>query len=132
MGWHDRNWLNIRIAVTHPRGSWERSAPALLTEEVAKLASWFEQVARGEARGDCRFVEPKLVFALATDAAGREVVRVYIEQRLRPMWAEAHESGTRDLWVDFPIDAAAFLAAALDLRRQLAIFPERSGDDSER
>ncbi|HYK11984.1 MAG TPA: hypothetical protein VEV39_14395 [Gemmatimonadales bacterium] len=76
MGWHDRNWLNIRIAVTHPRGSWERSAPALLTEEVAKLASWFEQV--------------------------------------------------------FPIDAAAFLAAALDLRRQLAIFPERSGDDSER
>lgn len=122
--WHDRNWLNIRIEVTHSRGRWRSTDPSLLTSEVADLATWFEDVAAGRMLDDERpFIEPNLHFDFSSG-----VLRVFFELESRPAWARADGAGMKDLWIDFPAADLDLQSAAADLRQQLALFPERGSD----
>jgi hypothetical protein len=122
--WHDRNWLNVRTRVVHPRGHWLSTAPTLLTSEVAQLADWLDAVAKGDVtEGDLPFTEPNLRFEVTGD-----VVRVYFELESRPSWAKVDGAPANDLWVEFPLAEINLGAAAEDLRGQLERYPVRPGD----
>jgi hypothetical protein len=122
--WHDRNWLQVRIEVVHPRGRWRSTDPTLLTSEVLELAHWLDSVAKGEVRQEDRpFTEPNLRFEVGSNA-----LRVYFELESRPSWAKADGASANDLWVEFPLAEIDLGAAAADLRRQLEQYPVRAGD----
>ncbi len=74
---YDSDWLNIRIRVEHPRGSWTSTDPSLLTDEVERLIDWLEAVADGQSVDvETSFLEPNLNFVLVE---GAKKVRVYFE-----------------------------------------------------
>ena len=122
--WHDRNWLNVRIDVVHPRGRWHSSEPSLLTSEVLELADWLELIAAGALSVDDRpFIEPNLRFEV-----GNRALRIYFELESRPNWARADGAGLNDLWIELPLNELDLRAAASDLRQQLERFPLRAGE----
>jgi hypothetical protein len=122
--WHDRNWLQVRIHVVHPRGSWRSTDPMLLTSEVLKLADWMDAVAKGEVTQDERpFTEPALRFEV-----GSHALRIYFELESRPSWAKSDVTPSNDLWVEFPLAEVDLSGAAADLRRQLEQYPVRASE----
>lgn len=123
---YDSNWLNVRIRVTHQRGTWTAHDPSLLTYEVAELASWLDAVA-GEAEHDveCSFLEPNLRFEVRAGDEGR-MLRVYFELELRPPWAASNIVGEDELFIELPADPEQLRSASTDLRAQLSRFPQRT------
>lgn len=121
---YDSNWLRVRAAVRHPRGSWTAHDPCLLTYEAARLAEWLEAVAVGAAAdAEVSFLEPSLAFALREGSQGRLVVRAYFQFEFRPPWAvDLHEAAV----LDVPADADTLHSAASALRVQLRAFPQRT------
>jgi len=122
---YDSNWLQVRVEVTHPRGSWNASDPALLTYEAASLAAWLEAVAAGSpAEPECSFLEPCVWFELRDGAGGGRVVRAYFQREFRPPWARGREDD--EAAVEVPADPATLRGAASALRAQLREFPQRT------
>ena len=143
----DGNWLNVRVRVTDPRGSWERSDPCLMTFEAAELAVWLEAVAveapminRSFSKESGRppegvplrlfdsaeFLEPNLRFELIARADNDAVIRVYFELELRPPWAPVSwEGGPEEAWMDFRVSPTDLKAAAKSLRVEVAGYPIR-------
>lgn len=123
---YDADWLNSRIAVRVPQGSWTSTDPSLLTWELASLIEWLESVAKGEpVDPEVSFTEPNLRFELH----GTEplLLRIYFELESRPGWAPADGAGMDDLWAEFPIDESELMAGAASLRKYLAWYPIRLG-----
>jgi hypothetical protein len=122
----DSNWLRIEGRVSHPRGRWIFQDPCLLTYEVSKLADWLEAVAREKStREEIDFIEPNLSFRILRSPEPA-VLRVYFELEARPRWAAAPYAGTKDLWVEVPVQEFHLRDAARSLRKELAIYPERA------
>jgi hypothetical protein len=122
---YDSNWLQVRVRVTHPRGSWTATDPALLTYEAAYLADWLEAVAAGAAADPgCSFMEPCVWFELRDGVDDGTVLRAYFQHELRPPWAcdlDADEAA-----LEVRTDPAALRRAAAALRMQLREYPQRT------
>jgi hypothetical protein len=123
----DSNWLNVRVRVQHPRGSWTAQDPCLLTHDVAELADWLEAAATGrEQDSELGFMEPNLAFQTGLDGRGSRFVRVYFDLELRPPWAPSDGVPVEEVFLDFPAEPAQLSAAARSLREQLARYPRRT------
>jgi hypothetical protein len=122
----DSNALLVAVRVVSPQGIWEVVDPCLTTWESARLASWLGAVAAGPDRLGRSLVEPNLS-VVASLAGGRLRLRVCFELESRPPWAPTVQGG-RDLCVDLDVARHEVVAAAADLRTDLARFPRR-GDD---
>ena len=121
---YDSNWLQVRVAVDHPRGLWTATDPCLLTYEAASLADWLDAVALGTAAdSELRFLEPCLWFELRDGTGGAPTVRVYFQYEFRPPWARDFED---DEVLDLPIEEGQFRRAAAALRLQLREYPQRA------
>jgi hypothetical protein len=120
---YDSNWLVVEgRAALHGR-EWAFREPCLLTYEVERLADWLEQLAVGKAvEGSEDFVEPNIAFSAASGAVGEHVLAVILDLEARASWAEKQET----LSLEFQLAPADLLAAAADLRGQLARFPQRA------
>jgi hypothetical protein len=122
---YDSNWLQVRAAVRHPRGSWTATDPCLLTYEAARLAEWLDAVAVGAAAdAELSFLEPCLGFELREGSGGACVLRVYFQYEFRPPWAVGLHDEAAVL--DVSADADALRGAASALRAQLRAFPQRT------
>jgi len=123
----DSNWLNVRVRVQHPRGTWTAQDPCMLTYDVPALADWLEAVAAGhEDDAEHGFLEPNLLFRVVTDASGNRFVRVFFELELRPTRAPFDGAPMEDLFLDFPAERMQLAAAAKSLRDQAARYPRRT------
>ena len=128
----DSNSLLVLVRVVSDRGAWEVVDPCLTTWEAERLAWWLAvaAVAAGSAgAGVTPLTEPNLA-ARATPAHGRPgrlLLRVRLELERRPPWAGG-AAGANRLEVEVEVGASQLLAAAADLRADLARFPRR-GDD---
>ena len=121
---YDSDWLNIKIDVSIPQGSWTSTDPSLLTWELAGLANWLEAIAVSKSvDNEESFMEPNLRFQLIS--AGQKKLRIYFELESRPSWASTDGAGINDLWAEFEIDAEALRKAAASLREDLKHFPTR-------
>lgn len=121
---YDSNWLNVRISVTHPLGSWSCTDPALLTYELSRLASWFVELSGGDrTRLEESFLEPNLTFEIVTGSV--EKLRVSFRLEFSPPWAGSTKSSSRP-YVEFPLDAIDLAAAGATLLEELARFPQRA------
>ena len=123
----DANWLVIegRVAPAD-EPAWKFRDPALLTWEVEGLCNWLEALASGQALEEGEdFLEPNLRFEVAARGADTITIRVYFELESRPPWFFADAAGMDDLWIDLRVDSDDLRAAAEDLRRDLAMFPQR-------
>ncbi len=119
---YDSDWLNIKIDVSIPMGSWTSTDPSLLTWEVADLAKWLESIAEGRSvDAEESFMEPNLRFELIE--AGQKKLRIYFELESKPSWAQEDDT----LWADFEVDADDLRKAATSLREDLMRFPTRVG-----
>ena len=117
---YDANWLDIEIAVTHPRGDWTVRDPSLLTFEVKELADWLGSLARGEqVEPILFFIEPNLGFEIDAGTS----LRVNFNAEARPPWAYDSQE---DVWVRFPLAEIDLNAASQALTEQLRHFPTRS------
>lgn len=128
--WHDANWLVIEVSARGPEGAWRFSDPALLTNEVARLADWLEAVGSGRRPVNQRmdFLEPVLAFELREPTS--RMFRILFELEGRPPWAEVREPERwAEAWVEFEPDASELRAAAAELRTMLGRFPERGRRD---
>lgn len=123
---YDSDWLNITIRVKHPRGSWTATDPSLMTEEVADLIGWLEDMADGKTvNPDEDFTEPNLHFQLSDTDANK--LRVYFDLECRPSWAKSTFKDEDELWVEFSVTPEILRNAAESLRLQLQKFPTRVG-----
>ena len=121
----DSNWLQVRVAVQHRRGSWTATDPCLLTYEVAGLADWLEALASGSAADpEQSFLEPCLRFEVQEGPRGQLVLQACFEHELRPPWAQDLEDENASLTLLTEPDVLR--AAAADLRGQLAKYPQRT------
>ena len=123
---YDSDWLNITIRVRHPRGSWTKTDPSLMTEEVQDLINWLEEIADGKTvNSDAYFTEPNLHFQLPNNSASK--LRVYFDLECRPSWAKSTFKDDDELWVEFSVTPEILIEAAKSLRLQLQKFPTRVG-----
>ena len=119
----DSNWLMIELLARHPRGSWRRTDPALLTWELVDLATWLEQVALNRGDHEVWFIEPCLsLSATRNEEAGSTHVRIHVSHEFAPPWAEADEGAD----LNFELTEAELGAAAASLREQVKRFPQRA------
>jgi hypothetical protein len=122
---YDSNWLQVRIEVTHPRGSWTATDPALLTYEAASLADWLEAVAgRGPAETEHSFLEPCLWFELREGPGGARVLCTHFQHEFRAPWARDLDDDESALAVS--ADPVALRDAPAALRAQLREYPQRT------
>lgn len=123
----DSNWLEIKLDVVSPQGSWSNTDPTLLTDELESLASWLEAIAAAQPHDpEISFLEPNLCFELRDEAADNLTLRVWFELESRPVWAPAKAADARDLWVDLEVPRRSTRRAASALRRHLQEFPPRA------
>jgi len=118
-GW-DSNWLRVYIGVKAGTGKRESADPALTTWELARVAAWFEGLARGEAPHgtEMTFTEPDLSFGLRNDAQDRiKQVRIGLNRN----WNL--ESGVT--FLDIDADMEELLRISRGLKEELGKFPER-------
>jgi hypothetical protein len=123
----DANWLVIegRVAPADER-AWEFRDPSLLTWEVEGLCNWLEVLALGQdVREGEDFLEPNLRFEVAKRDRDTITIRIYFELESRPPWFFADTASMDDLWIDLRVDSDDLRSAAEDLRRDLAMFPQR-------
>jgi hypothetical protein len=134
LGADDDDWLQVRVRVTTPCGSWEATDPSLETWDVAALADWLEDLAQGRLVRWKRleFTEPNLSFGVLHNAHGRVLLRAYFELELRPPWAERDYVGEPDLWVDLDVIPEDLATAAESLRHELNRFPVRGDEDGDK
>lgn len=104
---------------------WTVARPCMTVQEGDFLVRWLEEVNAGRQPKHLYFdfLEPALVFELADI----ELVRVFIQDALRPPWQPAR-GHTEDLWIDFPLDEIDLQAAIASLRAQLAQYPVRTAE----
>ncbi len=119
---YDSDWLNIKINVSIPKGSWTSTDPSLLTWEVVDLSKWIESIAEGQSVDtEESFMEPNLRFELIE--AGQKKIRIYFSLESKPSWALKND----DLWADFEVATDDLEKAATSLREDLTRFPTRVG-----
>jgi hypothetical protein len=121
---YDSNWLLVRAAVKHPRGSWTATDPCLLTYEAVALAEWLDAVAAGTAADAGQsFLEPCLSLELREGPGEGLVLRVYFQHEFRPPWALDLDD---EAVLEVSAHADALRGAATALRAQLRAFPQRT------
>lgn len=119
----DSNWLIIEGQAVLDGKPWEFRDPCLLTWEVAKLADWFELVAKkNEATSEISFIELNLEFSLVNGVQ----IRALLNDECRPPWASHDVCERGDFYLDFFCSAGMLMKVAADLRAQLVHFPERA------
>ncbi len=117
-GW-DANWLMIEGRAAIHGSEWAFVDPCLLAQEVLQLAKWLESVGNpGQLSLACFFTEPNMDFQLNTPGS----IRINFSHECLPPWAAPREWG--NYWIDLPI-TTGLLEAAHNLRRQLALYPQR-------
>ena len=122
---YDSNWLNVKIGVSHQRGKWSTTDPALLTYEVKWLIDWLRALSAGKY--DNRhlwFTEPCLSFHLSPAEGEPDKLVIELSHEFRPPWA------TRDLdeqhQIVFPLTSIDLVGAARSLESQLRRYPQRT------
>ena len=122
---YDLNWLNIAIDVRRPRGHWKAVDPALLTNEAASLAQWFNDLATGRREErDQEFMEPCLSFHVPNDPERDEELVVEFSHEFRPPWASDNLDEPHILV--FSMHELDLRAASASLREQLSRYPQRT------
>ena len=122
----DSNWLEIRTVATVGGQSWATHEPCLLTFEVEMLADWLEALGDGRrVESELDFMEPNLAFEC--EGVDKGVVRLcaWFECEARPAWNTNDTGGARDLAARVGGSGEHLIAAAGDLRVQLARYPTR-------
>ena len=123
---YDSNWLRVEGKVADPRGGWEFRHPCLLTYEVSHLADWLESLARGAASPkELTFIEPNISFRWI-EATGGASLCVYFELEARPPWAPFDAVEDEHYWLVFPASDLDLYAAAVALRDELRLYPQRA------
>ena len=121
---YDSDWLNVRIDVRHPDGSWSTTDPALLTYEVQELANWFRDLAAGKrTKRNLGFLEPCLEFDLRQSEGSVETLEVTLAHEFRPPWSTEFEDKFE---MTFPLASIDLVEAAESLERELARYPQRT------
>jgi hypothetical protein len=127
----ESNGLLVSVRVVSPQGTWEVLDPCLTTWETSHLVAWLTAIAQGRMLGrTAALSEPNLSVRASVESPtpdARVNLRVCFELETRPPWAPT-VAGSRNLCVDLDVGRPEVGAAAADLRRDLARFPQR-GDD---
>jgi hypothetical protein len=115
--YYDANWLKIELRAHEPGRSWSATDPALLTDELARLCNWLENVAASsDDESVFEGVEPCIAFC-------REgIERLGIQFRLEFDPDHRFDDGVR--WTINVADTNLAEFAA-DLRREASAFPHR-------
>ncbi|MEM9081434.1 MAG: hypothetical protein AAGC74_12160 [Verrucomicrobiota bacterium] len=123
---YDSNWLNIRIDVLHPEGSWTATDPSLLTYELRELGTWLASITKNPAESsEIDFIEPNLKFQYRAES-DPQILRILFELESRPGWAPSDGAGMEDLWVDIPFAREDFESAAAAIAEECRRFPQRT------
>jgi hypothetical protein len=124
---YDSNWLMVRLSATLLEDSWTATDPFLLTYEVAELANWLEEIARGTAAEmEIGFTEPNIWYQVVAAANGQSCLRAYFAAECRPPWAFTLKHDSRDSFAQFALHEIDLHRAAESLREQLARYPQRA------
>jgi hypothetical protein len=124
---YDSNWLLIRLSATLLEDSWTATDPFLLTYEVAELANWLEEIARGTAAEmEIGFIEPNIWFQVVAAANGQSCLRAYFAAECRPPWTHILEPDGGDTFAEFALHEIDLHRAAESLRAQLTRYPQRA------
>jgi hypothetical protein len=124
----DSNWLQVRVRLTAPEGSWEVVDPCLTTWEAKRLMAWLvNAAARDPAAAPMTFTEPNLTFTARAKPRSpkRVLLRACFALELRPPWAGG---GDGELCVDLDVSRADVARAAASLLKDLVRFPQRGAD----
>ena len=120
----DSNWLRVYVGVKAGTGKRESVDPTLTTWELARVAAWFEGLARGEAPHgmEMTFTEPDLSFGLRNDAKERiKQVRIGLNRN----WNLEGGMGGGEIFLDIDADTEELLRISRGLNEELERFPER-------
>lgn len=123
----DSNWLIVYMATSIPQGRWFVTEPCLLTDEVKRLADWFDAVASHmQTEDEIGFTEPNLWFQIVKQARGTRYLRIHFGIECLPPWANRTEFGTEEVFAEFPLSEIDLHTAAEALRSQLSLYPQRT------
>lgn len=88
------SWLNIKVSVCCPQGSWQVTDECLLLHESEELAEWLKALAVGQAvEKEIFFTEPNLQFQVLDEAISDPVIRVSFMAEMRPPWGRGKVFG---------------------------------------
>lgn len=120
----DGNWLNIYLKVKSDLGHWQTIDPALTTWEVHEIIDWLTKLSKNERPKytDLGFTEPNLSFELLNkESDNPKLIRIKFSLEFRPKSAK----GDTEYFVDIKADNRNLEFYALDLKKELAKYPER-------
>jgi hypothetical protein len=117
----DANWISVRIRVSDSSEGWTRTAPALLTWELRRLARWLAIVASGgHPKPDVwTGLEPNLQLVISGKPT---TLVVYLRQEFRRPGSTLEDEPTAIELAATPAEMAEFVDG---LERALTRFPIR-------
>jgi hypothetical protein len=122
----DANWLDVRINVDLPEGSYAASSPCLLTGEVGWIVRWLENIARDVPQTtEIGGLEPYLSFEHLRTEGGMVALRIRVYTRMAPPWLRKEGRRGHVGLLDFRVPRSQVIASAESLRTQLQRFPPR-------
>ena len=120
----DGNWLNIYLKVISDFGHWQTTDPALTTWDMQKIIDWLIGLSKNEKPKwvDLGFTEPNLSFELLNQESDNpKLIRIKFNFEFRPKSAK----NDVDYFVDIEVNNNELELLALDLKKELAKYPER-------
>jgi hypothetical protein len=124
-GTWDANWLNIHLIVKSSVGNWETVDACLITWEVHSLITWLDQLSNNKSPIDSEmnFTEPNISFQLLNEYnSEKKTFRIKFDLDCRPRSA----TDDKEYYVDIIADSQELERLALELKKELAKFPERT------
>jgi hypothetical protein len=116
---YDSNWLIIAGRAALAGREWRFRDPCLLTNEVSRLADWFEARSKDASNdSEIGFIEPNLEFRWRQGA-----LQVNLRLECLPSWAPKYS--TEEFYLRFSASPDELASAASSLRADLLKYPTR-------
>jgi hypothetical protein len=120
-------WVKIHGRIVAPEGEWSFADESLMVDEIASLAAWLRDVAKGAApEAGPEFLEPNLRFlaapapgGLPTSPLDRIGLRIQFRGEISPPWirGDAYKVWEEGYWLHLAVTPNQLEAFASDLSR---------------
>lgn len=119
----DKNWLLINLIIKSKFGDWQVLDPFLQIQEIADLAIWLTDWAKGNyiRWNPLEFIEPNLSFEMIKVDDDSKILKIIFENECKPKFIDEDS----DCFLDCIVSNEILLELAKSLSGELENIPKR-------